>query len=388
LRVPLLDLEPEYREVEAEVLEAVRDVVGSRRFILGPRVEELEERIAQYCGCSYAVAVSSGTDALLLSLMALGVGPGDFVVTTPFTFFATAGAIARTGARPLFVDIEAESYNMDPQALKRLVHDMDGERKTRIKAVVPVHLYGRCADMDAIAEVTESLDIGLVEDAAQAIGAEYRGSQGRTRRAGALGNLGCFSFYPTKNLGGAGEGGMVTTDDHELYERLRILRNHGDVSRYHHEYIGGNFRMDAFQGAVLLVKMKYLERWIRKRRAHAALYERLIADRGVARVRTPDHGPGRHVYHQFVVDAGEARDALRAYLSEGGVGTEIYYPIPLHLQPCFSYLGYGPKDFPVAERAAKSTLAVPMYPGLVHDQISYVVDLMAKFFEERHHEKK
>jgi len=367
--VPLLDLKAQYAAIRGEVRAALEPVLESQHFILGPEVEALEAELAAYCGCRFAVGVSSGTDALLLALMALEIGPGDEVITSPFTFFATAGCIHRVGARPVFADIEPEGFNLDPARVAAAV-----TAKTR--AIIPVHLFGQCAEMDAISEVAGRHKLAVIEDAAQAIGAEYRG-----RRAGAMGAAGCFSFFPSKNLGGFGDGGMVTTGDPGLAARLRVLRNHGAEPKYYHKLIGGNFRLDALQAAVLRVKLRHLEAWSAARQENAARYRRLLAAAAPAgKVRLPPELPGRrHIYNQFCIRV-ERRDALRAHLAARKVGHEVYYPVPLHLQECFAGLGYKPGSLPESERAAAEALALPIYPELTAAQQQYVVASIAGFF--------
>lgn len=386
LQVPLLDLKPQYLSLRAELDAALIAVAESQHFILGHAVRQLEERVATYCGARFGVGVSSGTDALLVSLMALGIGPGDAVVTTPFTFFATAGAIARVGARPLFVDIEPDSFNVDPAGIERL---LEGECEPRgeavlhrasgcrVRALMPVHLYGQTADMDRMSAAAARHGLAMIEDAAQAVGAEFRG-----RRAGGIGDLGCLSFFPTKNLGAFGDAGLVMTNDEALASKLRMLRVHGMEPRYCHSLIGGNFRLDEIQAAVLLVKLGHLDAWTAARQRNASFYRAAIGRAGLGdHVKVPWVArDGRHVFNQFVVRV-EARDALRAWLAEAGVGTEIYYPVPLHLQPCFAALGYGgPGAFPESELAAAENLALPIYPELSEVQLQHVVDTMAAFY--------
>ena len=360
--VPFLDLKAQYRAIKDEIDAAVGDVFASQQFVLGPAVEAFEREIAAYCGVEHAVGVSSGTDALLLALMTLGIGAGDEVVTTPYTFFATAGSISRLGARPVFVDIEPAGYNIDPARIAAAI-------TPRTRAILPVHLYGRCAEMDAIRAAAG--EIPVVEDAAQAIGAEWQG-----RRAGSLGALGCFSFYPTKNLAGAGEAGLVTTRDPDFAERLRVLRHHGQSRPYHHEIVGGNFRMDALQAAVLSVKLRHLDVWLDARARCADRYRRMFTAEKLAPepLRLPEPGPSRHAWHQFVIRVpAEHRDKLVAALQERKIGCAVFYPLPLHLQPCFSDLGYQAGDFPESEAAARETVALPMYPELTDDQAQRVV---------------
>jgi len=371
LQVPLLDIPASYEQILADVEKKISEVIRSGRFILGPVVEELEARIADYCGTKYAVGVSSGTDALLVSLMAAGVGEGDEVITTPFTFFATAGSIARVGAHPVFVDIEPETFNIDPKQIKDKITD-----KTR--ALMPVHLYGQCANMDSILEVARRHGLAVIEDAAQAIGSEYKG-----QRAGSIGDYGCLSFFPTKNLGGFGDGGMVTMSSKELYERVKILRVHGSEPKYFHKTIGGNFRVDAIQAAVVLAKLNYLDHWTEQRRQNAKTYKKLFEKRGLlSSLELPSEATPRHVYNQYVVRVKDYRNDLRQFLNKNHVATEIYYPLPLHLQECFDNLSYHQGDFPVAEKAANEVLALPVYPELKENRLEYVVEMIARFFEK------
>ena len=370
--VPMLDLKSQFAGIRDEVLAAVARVFESQHFILGPEGAALEREVAAYVGAEQAVGCASGSDALLLAFMALGVKAGDEVVTTPFTFFATAGSIARLGAKPVFVDVDPVTFNIDPAHLEPRV-------TWRTKAICPVHLYGQTADMDGVRAVADLHGVPIVEDAAQAIGAEYDG-----RRAGVLGHIACFSFYPTKNLGGAGDGGMVTSDDVELAEKVRMLRDHGMRPKYHYRMIGLNSRLDEVQAAVLRVKLARLEAWHAGRARVAAGYRDLFAAAGLLdRIGLPDTAPGRrHVYHQFVVRVyGGHRDALREFLRERGVGTEVYYPVPLHLQDCFRALGHKEGDFPEAERAARETLALPVYPELTPAMQEAVVARIASYFE-------
>ena len=369
-RVPLVDLDSLHRPIRDELLEALARCLDRQNFILGEDVARLEEAAAAYCEVPFVLGVSSGTDALLVSLMAYGIGPGDEVVTSPFSFFATAGTIARLGATPVFADIEEESFNVDPARLEEKLTD-------RSRVIVPVHLYGQCAEMAPILALAEERGLVVIEDAAQAIGA--RDPEGR--RAGSSGNIGAFSFYPSKNLGAIGDAGMVTTREEGLFETLKRLRTHGGSREYLHETVGGNFRMDALQAAALSVKLRYLDEWTGKRRERARVYDGLFAESGlleVGSVRTPKASHD-HVFHQYVIRGGR-RDELRAHLADEGIGTGIYYPVPLHLQPCFRDLGYVRGDFPVAERAAEETLALPMYPALTEEQQSLVVSSIAAFY--------
>ena len=376
MQVPLLDLKLQYRSIREECLAVTEEIYDSQHFILGPHVEKLEEEIAGYCGTPYAVGVSSGTDALILSLMAAGIGAGDGVLTTPYTFFATAGAIARLGADPIFVDIDPDTYNMSAAAMASAVREMGAGKRKKIRAVMPVHLYGQCAEMDPIMALAAENGWVVIEDAAQAIGSEYKG-----RRAGSMGDYGCFSFFPSKNLGGFGDGGIVTAASAEDYEMLKILRVHGAHPKYYHKYIGGNFRLDALQAAIVSIKLRHLDEWTEKRRHNAARYRQLFTEAGLEeKVACPADIQDRHIYNQFVISVAERRDQLCAYLKEAGVGNEIYYPVPLHLQECFACLGYRRGDLPEAERAADATLALPVYPELTDAQQAYVVEQIGDFF--------
>ncbi|MFZ0449593.1 MAG: DegT/DnrJ/EryC1/StrS family aminotransferase [Desulfatiglandaceae bacterium] len=383
MKVPLLDLKKQYASIEEEVMQVTEEVFRSQRFILGPKVEELEEAIAGYCGCPYAVGVSSGTDALIISLMTAGVGPGDIVLTTPYTFFATVGAIVRVGARPMFVDIKEDTFNMDPVLLEKAFLSLRDDERKQVKAVIPVHLYGQCADMQPIVKAAQDFGAVVIEDGAQAIGAEYEWDDGKAYRAGAMGQYGCFSFFPSKNLGAFGDGGMVTTTDSEIYERLKVMRVHGGKPKYYHHLIGGNFRLDAFQAAILSVKLKRLDAWTGQRQENAALYRRFFREAGVEGIRLPEEKEKRHIYNQFIVRLKENRDELKAFLNDRDVGCEIYYPVPLHMQTCFSYLGYEKNDFPVSVAAAETSLALPIFPELTPDQIHYVVDMITEYVDEK-----
>jgi len=368
-RVPLVDLDSLHRPIRGEILEAVARCLDRQSFILGEEVLKLEESIAAYCEVPFALGMSSGTDALLVSLMAYGIGPGDEVVTSAFSFFATAGVVSRLGATPVFVDIEEESFNIDPAGIEEQFTE-------RSRVIVPVHLYGQCAEMAPILALAEERGLVVIEDAAQAIGA--RDPDGR--RAGSMGTIGAFSFYPSKNLGAIGDAGMVTTREEGLWETLKRLRTHGASRDYLHHTVGGNFRMDALQAAALSVKLRYLDEWTRKRRERARCYEGLFAESGLeeGHLRTPK-APSDHVYYQYVIRARE-REALREHLTQKGIATAIYYPVPLHLQPCFRNLGYAEGDFPVAERAAKESLALPMFPALTEEQQSMVVSAITAFY--------
>ena len=365
MQVPILDLKAQYAAIKDEVIQAISEVCDSQSFALGPAVAEFEEKIAAYCNSNYAIGVSSGTDALIVSLMALEIKPGDEVITTPFTFFATAGSIVRLGAKPVFVDVDPDSYNIDPSAIEQKITE-----KTR--AIVPVHLFGQVAQMKAIMEIAERHDLAVIEDAAQAIGASQDGI-----KCGNFGDCGCFSFYPAKNLGGFGDGGLVTTNREELADKIRVLRNHGQNPRYFYKMIGGNFRLDGIQGAVLTVKLKYLDGWNEKRRHNAALYDRIFADSPVKPPKLDANNVG--IYHQYTVTVSE-RDKLQKFLAENNIGSAIFYPKPLHLQDCFSDLGYRPSDFPIAERLCNEVLSLPIYPELVPDQVEYVANTVLKFY--------
>jgi len=368
MRVPLLDLQAQYSEFRDEAEAAIRRVCDSQWFIMGPEVEALESEIAALCGVAHGIGVSSGTDALLAALMAYDIGPGDEVITTPYSFFATAGVVARLGARPVFVDILPESFNLDHEAAVAAI-------TPRTRALLPVHLYGRCAEMTDVVEAGRQHGIPVIEDAAQAIGARTDAGE----IAGSLGDCACFSFFPSKNLGAFGDAGMIVTDDDELADRLRTLRVHGARPKYHHQMIGGNFRIDALQAAVLGVKLPRLEGWTEARRRNADRYRKLFAEADLGDlVVLPSDRPG-HIYNQFVIRARD-RDRLRDRLSEREIGTEVYYPIPLHLQACFSDLGYEPGDLPNAERAAAETLALPIYPELGEARQRYVVNTIADFY--------
>ena len=360
MTIPLLDLQAQHQPIQDELKAAMARVLDSGTFILGPEVAALEAEIAAYSQCAHGIGVSSGTDALLMALMAIGIQPGDEVITTPFSFFATAGSIVRLGAKPVFVDIEPASFNLDPAQVAAAI-------TPRTRAIMPVHLYGQVAEMEPLMEVAARHKLVVIEDAAQAIGAEYKG-----RRAGSIGQMGCFSFYPSKNLGAPGEAGMVVTNDATLAARLKALRNHGSMTtKYYHQMVGGNFRIDALQAAILRVKLQYLDEWTTARQNNAALYRRLWpTDSAIALpVELPER---RHVYNQFVVRTTQ-REAVIARLQANKIGYEIYYPVALHRQECLADLGYQAGDFPVAEAAAEQVLALPIYAELTADQIAYIV---------------
>ena len=362
MKVPLLDLKAQFATIREEVMRAVEAVFESQYFILGPEVAAFEEEVARYVGARHAIGCASGTDALLLSLMALGVGPGDEVITTPFTFFATAGSIARLGARPVFVDIEEDTFNIDPDKIAPAITD-------KTKAIIPVHLFGQCADMDKIARAAG--DIPIIEDAAQALSAEYKG-----KKAGVLGTMACFSFFPSKNLGGAGDGGMITTNDDDLAAKLRMLRVHGAHEKYYHDVVGINSRLDALQAAVLRVKLPHLDSWSDGRARNAARYGELLAGANVVCPVARDFA--RHVYNQYTIRVAR-RDELMARLKEREIGCAIYYPVPLHLQKCFAHLGYKEGDLPVAEKASREVLSIPVYPELSDEMLGYVAETIREF---------
>jgi dTDP-4-amino-4,6-dideoxygalactose transaminase len=368
MKVPLLDLKAQYSTIRSDVRHAIERVVESQHFILGPEVEALEKEIAAFCQARFAIGVSSGTDALLAALMAIGTGPGDEVITTTYSFFATAGVIARLGGCPVFVDIDPKTFNLDGTVVAQKI-------TSRTKAIMPVHLFGQCADMGLIMGAVRDKGIYVIEDAAQAIGA--RDNKGR--QAGTIGHLGCFSFFPSKNLGAFGDGGMVVTNDERLAEIVKVLRVHGGKPKYHHRIVGGNFRLDALQAAVLRVKMKHLTRWTEMRRHNASRYRSLFEQMGLSRyVSVPEESVG-HIYNQFVARFPD-RDRLQPFLKENGVETEVYYPVPLHLQHCFSDLGYRSGDFPNAEAATRDSLALPTYPEITEAQQRYVVDKIREFY--------
>jgi len=365
MNVPLLDLKAQYATIKAEVDRAIAEVLESQHFILGPKVEQCEQAIAAYSACSHAIGVSSGSDALLACLMAENIGTGDEVITTPYSFFATAGAIARLGAVPVFVDIDPTTYNIDPSEIASKV-------TPRTRAIIPVHLYGQMADMDPIMRLAEEHGLVVIEDAAQAIGAEYKG-----RRAGSIGHYGCFSFFPSKNLGGAGDGGMVVTNDAQRAEKLRCLRGHGAKPKYYHKLVGGNFRLDAIQAAIVCAKLPHLDDWTAARQRNAERYDRLFEEASLP-IRLPAVVTDRHIFNQYVIQVS-GRDELQTYLKQKGIGTEVYYPVPLHLQECFAYLGYTKSNFRHSERAANETLALPVHPELTDAQARFVVDCVCEF---------
>jgi len=377
IQVPLLDLKAQYAGIRAEIKAAIDEVCESQAFILGPKVENLEKRIAATCGARYGLGVSSGTDALLVALMALEIGPGDEIITTPFTFFSTGGVIARLNAKPVFVDIDPVSFNLDPSRIR-------GAITAKTKAIIPVHLFGQAADMDPIMELAEERGLFVVEDAAQSIGAEYKG-----KRCGSIGQAGCLSFFPSKNLGGFGDGGMVVCSDPALYERIKALRVHGSRTKYYHAFVGGNFRLDALQAAVLGVKLKYLDGWSERRRANALYYDRAfrasgLIEKGCVATPVPVNKNGGdtnyHIYNQYTLRV-QNRDRLQAYLKENGIGCEVYYPLPLHLQECFAGLGYSRGSLPVSEEASRQVLSIPIYPELTDAMKDSVVTKVRAFYD-------
>lgn len=387
IQVPLLDLKAQFANIQNEIMPRINEVCENQYFILGPSVKELEQQVAEYSQCEHGVGVSSGTDALLVSLMALEIGPGDEVITTPYTFFATAGAIARVGARPLFCDIDPDTYNIAPDSVRALISEkckvengalINKETGGKVRVILPVHLYGQMADMVPLMDIAKEYNLSVVEDAAQAIGAENDNGS----RAGSVGDIGCFSFFPSKNLGAFGDGGMCTTKDSGLEERLRIMRAHGSKPKYYHAFIGGNFRLDEIQAAVLLVKLKHLDDWTKQRQANASDYTKLFNDAGLGEnVKTPLAVKGyRHIYNQYVCRVKD-RDALRKHLADNKIGSEVYYPVPLHVQDCFSYLGYKEGDCPESESAANETVAIPIYPELTTEQKEYVVNTISDFYK-------
>jgi dTDP-4-amino-4,6-dideoxygalactose transaminase len=395
MRVPLLDLSEQYRSLAEPIRQRIDQVLASQRFILGPNVEAFEKAICRFTGAPHAIGVSSGTDALLAILMALQVGPGDAIITTPYSFFATAGCIARLGATPIFVDVDLATYNISPVELQHYIEQrcltgsggtlIDAEGR-KIRAIIPVHLFGLCCEMDPIHTVSERYNLEVIEDAAQAIGAEYRTAHMGLRKAGTMGEVGCFSFYPSKNLGAAGDAGMIVCREEDLAKRIRIVRQHGMDPRYHHHVIGGNFRLDEIQAAILDVKLPYLQNWSAARRAAADFYRDEFTSAGLTDRVTLPAEPFRkqgvanhHIYHQYVIRTSR-RDELREHLTKKEIGTEIYYPVGLHLQKCFTYLGYKEGDFPNAERATRETLALPIYPEISREAQRYVVGAFAEFF--------
>ena len=385
--VPILDLKEQLTALRDEILASVTEVIDSTQFILGPKVEALEDSIANYTGASHGVGVSSGTDALLLSLMALNVGPGDQVITSNFSFFATAGVICRLHAIPLFIDIDPVSFNMNPHKLEQILEQMTDSDRNLVKAIIPVHLYGQCAEMEPILAVANRFQIPVIEDAGQAIGAEYL-IAGEVKRAGAMGRMGCFSFFPSKNLGGVGDAGMVVTNDEQLALQLNQKRVHGESSQYHHNSVGGNFRMDPLQAVVLSVKLPYLEEWHRARQENAERYAVLFQNNELKHILLPTplyknrNLLNYHIYHQYVIRVPQ-RDALQAYLAKRRIETRVYYPLPFHQQHCFQSLGYHVGDFPESEKAAREVLSLPVYPELREEMQEYVVEKISDFYRKQ-----
>jgi len=386
MKIPLIDLHPTMDDLREEILEAVIKVIDSKIYIMGPEIIDLEKEISEYCSVSDSIGVSSGTDALLLSLMVLNVGPGDLVITSNFSFFATAGVVSRLNATPVFVDINPETFNIDPRQLRKVLSEMDKEILKKVKAIIPVHLYGQCANMEEILNISREFEIPIIEDGAQSIGAEcYVNAQ--KRKAGNIGDFGCFSFFPTKNLGGIGDGGIITVNDSQIANLLRLKRVHGGERKYYHRVIGGNFRLDPIQAAVIRVKLSHLNKWHRQRQDNAKHYNQLFDDSGLNdEVKIPyiEHSKSLknyHIFNQYVIRAVN-RNKLQSFLMEHEIGTGIYYPIPFHLQECFLHLGGKVGDFPNSETAAKEVLALPIYPGLTDEMRQIVVEKIKKFYKE------
>lgn len=368
MKVPLLDLIAQHQTIREDVMAAVTRVFDTQQFVMGAEVADFEREVGAYCHAKHAIGCASGSDALLLALMALGVDAGDEVITTSFTFFATASAVTRLGARPVFVDIAYDDFNLNVEMIERAI-------TPRTKAIMPVHLFGQCARMDAITEIAAKHNLPIVEDAAQAIGADFKGQQ-----AGKMGAIGCFSFFPSKNLGGAGDGGLMTTEDDELAAKLRILRVHGMEPKYYHQVVGINSRLDALQAAVLRVKLRHLDNWTEARRANAARYEQWFAAAGIEEIVLPKaHADSRHIYNQYTIRC-QRRDELKAHLQAAGIGSEVYYPVPLHLQECFAFLGGKHGDLPATEQAMRECLSLPIYAELTVEQQQYVVEKIAEFY--------
>jgi dTDP-4-amino-4,6-dideoxygalactose transaminase len=369
-QIPLLDLKTQHRDIRDEIIPELMRVIDSQMFIMGEEVQKLEEELAPYCGARFAIGCGSGSDALFLALLAMDVGHGDEVLTTPYTFFATAGAIVRAGARPVFVDVEPDTFNMNMASAREAL-----AAHPAIKAIIPVHLFGACADMDTLMHMANERGVPVIEDAAQSIGSEYKG-----RRAGSIGSIGCFSFFPSKNLGGYGDGGMLTTNSEEWNSKLRALRVHGAPNKYYHEWVGVNSRLDAIQAAVLRVKFRHLDSWTEGRRKNAAQYRTRLAELGVPVIAPIERDyANRHIYNQFVIRA-ESRDRLQVFLKDHGIGTEVYYPLPLHLQHCFDNLGYRKGDFPVSEMLAGDALALPVHSGIAGPEILHVCETIRAFY--------
>ncbi len=394
MSIPLLDLKAQYESIKPEIKRAVADVMESQHFIMGSFVKKFEEEVGSYCNSEYSYGCASGSDALLLALMAIDLQPGDYVITSPFTFFATAGAIARLGGIPIFIDIEPDSFNLDPLKVRVFLKGKDDLSKRinpepeKIKAIIPVHLYGQMADMDPIMELAKEFNLKVIEDAAQSIGSKYKDTS-----SGAIGDFGCFSFFPSKNLGAYGDAGLITVKDEEFAEKINILRLHGAKPKYHHKYVGINSRLDAIQAAILSVKLKYLEQWSSARKSIADYYNQLFLSSGIAskdlsngstivlpnETTGNEKNGGRHIYHQYTIRVKQ-RDKLHKWLKERGIGTSVYYPVPLHIQECFSELNYLPEDCAVSMVASKEAISLPIYPELNQDQIEYVVSSICDFY--------
>jgi len=378
MKIQSLDLKAQLATIRDDLVKAMTEVVDSTQYIMGPQIGELEKQIAAYVGAKHGIGVASGTDALLVSLMALDIGPDDIVLTTPYSFFATAGVVSRLRAKPIFADIEPDSYNLDPVATRKVLKSLSAADRKRVKAILPVHLYGQSADMGPLMEIANEFGIPVIEDGAQAIGAKYD-LNGKTVKAGSIGLAGCFSFFPSKNLGGLGDGGMVTTNDDKFADQVRILRVHGAKPKYYHSFIGGNFRLDTLQAAALLVKLPHLDSWHAGRQAHAKYYDDKLA--GIPGLITPHIAIKReyHIYNQYVISVPR-RNELQEFLATKGISTNIYYPVPFHVQPCFQYLGYKLGDFPASEAAADHTLALPIYPELPTEHQDFVVASVREFY--------
>lgn len=377
MKVPLLDLKAQLNPIRDEIITAVTEVVDSTRYVMGPKINELEKQVAEYCGVAHGIGVTSGTDALLISLMSLDVKQDDLVLTTPYSFFATAGVIARLRAVPVFIDIQPDTYNLDPLRLQEWL-DSNSDKLGKVRAIIPVHLYGQCADMDLIMKIANAHEIPVIEDAAQAIGSKYPSSAG-VKKAGSMGTMGCFSFFPSKNLGCMGDGGMVVTNNADLAEKLVKLRNHGASPKYYHAMIGGNFRLDPIQAAVLLVKLPHLEEWHQARRENASYYDENLNIPGIQKPKIA-YEREYHIYNQYIISVPEKRDELRDFLTKNDIGNEIYYPVSFHEQECFRYLGYKNGDFPNSESASRHTIALPIYPELTREMQNYIIEKIEGFY--------
>ena len=381
MKVPLLDLKPQYQSIKDQIMSSLDEVITSQGFILGPNVEKFEQEITAYCEAEYAVGVNSGSDALLLSMMALDIKPGDKVITTPYTFFATVGSICRLNAEPLFADIDPVTYNIDPVKLESLIASLSEQEKTKLKAIIPVHLYGQCANMEPILEIAKKYHLAVIEDAAQALGASCS-INNKVKKSCSMGDFGCLSFFPSKNLGCFGDGGMITVKNEETAKKLKSLRMHGMGDTYFHQHVGMNGRLDALQAAVLLIKLPHLDSWAEKRSENAGLYKKLFQEQGLLEyISPPQTGEGfNHVFNQFVIRAKD-RDELKKHLISKEIGCAIYYPLSLHMQECFKFLGYKEGDFPESEKASNETLALPVFPELEKEQIEYVAEQIGIFYK-------